>query len=191
LAITIFGYISCESEFKNEKMKYLFCLIMLVSLLTACKKEAFQSDFAKSRDAWQDFKKASNNSYSYTVTSASWTGFSSRTQIMVTNGIVTGRNFTSYTMDGQTGQRTTQETWSESTTTLNSHSDGAAAITMDAVYEMAATVWLKADVKQNAVHFEAKNNGMISTCGYVPAGCMDDCFIGIHIAEISPKMGLQ
>ena len=172
-------------------MKYLFGLLMLVSLMTACKKDAFQSDFRKSRDAWQDFKKASNNSYSYTVTSGSWAGFGSSTQITVENGIVAGRDFTSYTVDGQTGERTVRETWSESAGSLNSHSGGAAAITMDAVYEMAATVWLKADVKQNTVYFETKNNGMISTCGYVPVGCMDDCFTGIYIAEISPKMSLN
>ena len=171
-------------------VKYVLSLLIAVSLLSACKKDAFRSDFAQSKDAWQDFKKASNNSYSYTATTSSWVGFGSSTIVRVTNGVVTGRDYTSYTVDGQTGQRTTQETWSENTATLNSHSGGATSITLDAVYDKAATVWLKADAKQNSVYFEAKNNGMISTCGYVTNGCADDCFTGIHISEISPTMGL-
>jgi hypothetical protein len=165
-------------------IKYLLGLLMVASLLSACKKDAFRSDFAESKNAWQDFKKTSNNTYSYTATASSWVGFGSSTKITVTNGVVTGRDYTGYTIDGQTGQRTTQETWSETTVTLNSHSDGAAAITLDAVYEKAAAVWLKANVKENTVYFEAENNGMISTCGYVPNNCMDDCFTGIHISEI-------
>jgi len=38
--------------------------------------------------------------------------------------------------------------------------------------------------KDASVYFEAKNNGMISSCGYVQDGCMDDCFNGINIASI-------
>jgi len=149
-------------------MKYLLGLLIVISFLTSCKKDAFQSDFAKSKDAWQDFKKASNNSYTYTVATSSWTGFGASTKITVTKGIVTGREYHSYSVDGQTGQKTAGESWSENSTTLNSHQSGAVAITLDVVYEKAATDWLKADSKQNSIYFEAKNNGMISTCGYVP-----------------------
>lgn len=143
-----------------------------------------QSDFEKSRDAWQDFKKESKNNYNYTVATYSWTGFNSSTIIRVSNGIVTGRDYTAYTTDGQTGQQTMNENWTENVATLNSHTGGEEAITLDAVYEKAATIWLKADPKQNTISFEAKNNGMISGCGYIPNGCMDDCFIGINITEI-------
>ena len=42
-------------------------------------------------------------------------------------------------------------------------------------------------VERNNVttYLETKNNGMISTCGYVENNCADDCFIGIHINNIS------
>ncbi|WP_255474197.1 hypothetical protein [Flavobacterium sp. SLB02] len=33
-------------------------------------------------------------------------------------------------------------------------------------------------------YFEAKNDGLISQCGYVEKGCMDDCFVGITIKSI-------
>lgn len=55
--------------------------------------------------------------------------------------------------------------------------------TLDEVYEKAKNDWLlkKPDV---TTYFETKNNGMISTCGYVPDGCADDCFRGIEITFI-------
>lgn len=169
-------------------MKNLLSLFIAVAFLSACKKDGVQSDFAKSRDTWLDFKKKSNNNYKYTVATFSWTGFSAQTIISVSNGVVIGRNYTAYTKDGKTGQQTVYESWTEDAATLNSHTGGAQALTLDAVYEKAAAVWLKADAKQNTISFEAKNNGMISACGYIPNGCMDDCFIGIHITDISPAM---
>jgi len=33
-------------------------------------------------------------------------------------------------------------------------------------------------------YFEAKNNGMISSCGYWPNNCADDCFTGVSITLI-------
>ncbi|HUH32850.1 MAG TPA: hypothetical protein VLZ28_02795 [Daejeonella sp.] len=165
-------------------MKYLLSLFIVVSFLSACKKDGVQSDFEKSREAWQDFKKKSNNNYNYTVATYSWTGFTAKTIIRVSNGVVIGREYTAYTMDGKTGQQTMYESWIEDAATLNSHTGAAQAITLDAIYEKAATVWLKVDPKQNTISFEAKNNGMISACGYIQNGCMDDCFIGIHITEI-------
>lgn len=54
---------------------------------------------------------------------------------------------------------------------------------LDEVYERARSVWLKkrSDAK---ISFEAKNDGLISAAGFVPDGCMDDCFPGIVIRSI-------
>lgn len=56
-------------------------------------------------------------------------------------------------------------------------------LTLDEVYEKAKNDWLK---KKPGVetYFETQNNGMISTCGYVPDNCADDCFSGITISLI-------
>ena len=32
---------------------------------------------------------------------------------------------------------------------------------------------------------------MISTCGFVKKGCMDDCFIGIKISNISAEQNVR
>jgi hypothetical protein len=69
---------------------------------------------------------------------------------------------------------------------LNTHSDeGGALMTLDDIYAKANNVWLKADPKLNYIYFETKNAGLISTCGYFPKDCQDDCFVGVHISSIS------
>jgi hypothetical protein len=76
--------------------------------------------------------------------------------------------------------------WTEDETQINTHPESGAAdaFTLDQVYEKAKTEWLLKR-KGATTYFEAKNNGLISSCGYVPDGCQDDCFIGITIASIS------
>lgn len=37
----------------------------------------------------------------------------------------------------------------------------------------------------DSTYFETKNNGLISTCGYVENTCADDCFIDITITRIA------
>ncbi len=80
-----------------------------------------------------------------------------------------------------------QETlgWVEDISGIGTHKNTAACpyLTLDAVYEEAKNEWLKK--RENAeTFFETENNGMISTCGYTPDGCQDDCFRGIRIVRI-------
>ena len=75
--------------------------------------------------------------------------------------------------------------WTESESELGMHEQTPASRiqTLDDIYETARTVWLKkrSDAETS---FEAKNNGMISSVGFWPDGCMDDCFSGIRIRSI-------
>lgn len=75
--------------------------------------------------------------------------------------------------------------WSEMEGELEFHEQTPAGRvqTLDEVYESARAVWLKkrSDAK---ISFEAKNDGLISSAGFVPDGCMDDCFSGIVIRSI-------
>ncbi len=167
-----------------KKLIGAFALILILAV--SCSKDALRSDLDDSYDKWEDFKKANNNSYYYTVKTVSWDGNSTATSIIVHNGVVTARVYKRYLMDGSNGQQTLKASWNEDTASLNSHQEGAETLTLDQVYDKAKNVWLKADKKENAISFEAKNDGMISSCGYVPNGCMDDCFIGISISEIKP-----
>ncbi|MFB2119058.1 hypothetical protein [Parapedobacter sp. 2B3] len=75
--------------------------------------------------------------------------------------------------------------WIETEAELGLHEQTPAGRvqTLDEVYETARAVWLKkrGDVD---IFFEAKNDGLISSAGFVPNNCMDDCFSGIFIRSI-------
>lgn len=167
---------------------YLLVLVLLViTTFTSCKKSddiVYQSDFDKSYKAWSSFKAQSNNSYSYVVTTSSWTGYNTATTITVLNGEVVNRKYRAWSTNFPAAHITTHADWEETKSKLNTHDSAAATLTLDDIYQTAKTVWLK---KRADVHtsFEAKNNGIISSCGYVEKGCADDCFIGIAIASVT------
>lgn len=75
--------------------------------------------------------------------------------------------------------------WTETEAELGFHEQTPASAiqTLDDIYETARTVWLKKRSDAD-ISFEAKNNGMISSAGFWPEGCMDDCFSGISIRSI-------
>lgn len=166
------------------------CLLLMSTLLISCHKSNinYEGDFAKSYKEWLSFEKGSGNSYRYMVVGGSWIGLSWETIITVTDGKITQRY---YKLTPPSGNPTNipagQLEWTENGNEINTHPQpgAAAAITLDQVYEKARTEWLIK--RRNArTYFEAKNNGMLSSCGYVNDGCADDCFIGINIAYIQP-----
>lgn len=162
----------------------LFALMFMSLLFSACKKDSieYDNDFDKSYKAWLNFKESSGNSYHYKMTSGSWTGSTTETVITVTDGKITKRYF-KYTSpvanDGAPGRT---EEWTEQEGEINTHA-GLEALTLDQVYEKAKTDWLLKR-KDASTYFEANNNGMISSCGYVDDNCADDCFNGIRIASV-------
>ncbi|MGN6532898.1 MAG: hypothetical protein ACTHK0_14245 [Ginsengibacter sp.] len=168
--------------------KAFLWLICLATLFVSCKKENIESkkDFEKSYQKWLNFKKTSNDSYQYTVGGGSWTGIGWTTIIVVKEGKVTKRDF-KYIIptDWSVNIPDDKKQWTENETEINTHEDTPAAegITLDEVYKKAKNFWLR---KRNdvQVYFEAKNNGLISSCGFVPNGCQDDCFNGITIFSI-------
>ena len=168
-------------------MKQMFSLMALLLVLSACKKDTieYRNEYSKSYQSWIAFKAASGNSYDYLVVSNSWTGYSTETLISVRSGVITARHFVArISKNDGTGQVTVVEEWLEGNAQVGTHQKGANPQTLDEVYAMAKTTWLlkREDAK---TFFEATNNGMISSCGYVPNACADDCFTGITISSIT------
>ena len=168
---------------------YSLSLIFFVLLFSGCKKEEIsnKSDFEKSQKEWKEFKKSSGNSYQYTVLRTSWVGMSFQTVIIVKKGNVVQRKFTWVVPDHWTPEiPKDQREWTENENEIDAHqqSGAADAITLDEVYSRAKNDWLK---KRDNVttYFEAKNNGLISSCGYTENNCADDCFVGITITSIT------
>lgn len=166
-------------------MKLIFMICSLL-LILGCKKEPFSGKYNDSLNAWKKFKTESNNSYTYTQTWSSWTGFYSTMKVTVQNGQIIARSYK--TIGPEPQDRTKMKTyseWTEDRSSLNSHTEMAASLTLDEVYQQAKKTWLNVNKNENQIYFETDNNGMISTCGYVPKNCADDCFIGISIKEIN------
>ncbi|WP_212001848.1 hypothetical protein [Chitinophaga sp. HK235] len=167
------------------KNVYLFILMLTGVLFVSCKKDkiAYDNDFKKSYDTWINFKASSNNTYRYGVSFASWTGSSSVTVITVKEGKVIERSYTAKHRDPATNQVVTNEEWTEDESALGSHIPGFSMLTLDEIYKKAKDEWLiKRDNANN--YFEAKNDGMISSCGYVENTCADDCSVGVNIIFI-------
>lgn len=164
---------------------YRFCLLLLAITMLGCRKDGIEheSQFKRSKEVWSGFRTSSSNTYKYVVNLSSWVGTNAETVILVRNGVVEGRQFLLTELSQQNGERVVVREWVENQADLNSHEEGAPTRTLDEVYHIAETNWLL-NRSDAATYFEATNNGMLSTAGYVPTGCMDDCFIGIHISFI-------
>jgi major membrane immunogen (membrane-anchored lipoprotein) len=162
---------------------YLYFLLLTGILFISCKKSnlVYQNDFNKSYQSWMNFKSSSGNSYRFALGTYSWVGSSSQTIITVKDGKVVQRAYTAKMRANDTSnQIRVYEEWMEDESKLGSHSTGLAFRTLDDIYQEAKDQWLLK--RDNAdIFFETKNNGMISSCGYIEKGCQDDCFRGIHI----------
>lgn len=165
---------------------YTFLIILAIAtIFTACKKDKIEyaDDFEKSYKAWTTFKNTVGNTYSYTVVTSSWVGYSTETTLKVVNGEITGRSYVAKGIKGNPSTVYVVEEWTEDVNALNTHERGASLLTLDQVYDLAKNDFLLK--RANAeTSFEANNHGLISTAGYVENGCQDDCFRGISISFI-------
>lgn len=166
---------------------YFIVLLLAGCVMSSCESDDKdnQNELEKSYIALSDFKKETNNSYKYTTTFQSWAGFGWETTIVVSNGSIIQRHF-KYTNTEKLENNIPEEEleWTENGNDIGSHTNsGSDPLTLDEIYAKAKQDWLQK--RDNAkTHFETKNNGLISTCGYVEDGCQDDCFRGIHIKSI-------
>ncbi|MDO3693751.1 hypothetical protein QVZ41_02675 [Wenyingzhuangia sp. chi5] len=171
-----------------KKTIYVISLLFVICCTLSCESDDlnYQNDFKNSEKAWISFKQSSNNSYQYIVTGGSvFTTYGWETTITVYNGVIIKRHF-KYNADPENIPEENLE-WTENENEINSeehqYTSAATALTLDEVYDKAKKEWL-IKRKDVSIYFETENNGLISTCGYVPKNCMDDCFYGITIKSI-------
>jgi len=103
------------------------------------------------------------------------------------NTVLAKLGLTADEFEGTSGKRLEEVLeWQEEGEMLGSHEGTGAAepITLDEVYALSASDWLVRRDNRQAI-FEATNNGLVSTSGFVPDNCQDDCFKGIRIVEIA------
>ncbi|MCL7989073.1 hypothetical protein M8998_14080 [Sphingobacterium sp. lm-10] len=201
---------------KTRTVYFFLCIVFMCFAACSKNDFEYQGDFEKSLQTWQRFKQENNNSYRYTVNGISWTGMRWETTLTIENGIITKRDFhygqyhyVSMPTSGWTIKEALEITeelntenglsflkaeeilselsWVEGKNEIGLHKQTPAAmpITLDEVYNLAANQWLLKR-KDASISFEVKNNGLISSAGYVPHNCADDCFFGITISAIDP-----
>jgi len=162
-------------------------VILLLALFTAglvgCGEErAYDTAFTNSQAAWLKAKQASSSSYLYETEFSSFSGYGELTVITVENDIVSKRRFASYEnfafREGQV------ERWVEEGAEIGSHLTGAAAVSLDRLYDHCSDEILTADAGENEIFFSVDEQGLLKTCLYVPNGCLDDCEVGIRINAI-------
>ncbi|MFC3561091.1 hypothetical protein [Pedobacter jamesrossensis] len=160
-------------------------VLLLAFAISGCKKEGIEhrKEFDKSFEIWLNFKASASNYYKYQLVTNSWTGSSTQTTITVKGGKVIQRAYIAKTVNQPANVITIHEEWEENEQELNSHKNYGLILTLDEIYEKAKTELL---IKRDDVEtsFEAKNNGMMSSCGYIPKNCADDCFKGFSISFI-------
>ena len=175
---------------------YTYIMIPFIFLLIfSCSVEAVRENlmiegehgfnFRESKSQWDELKKRHGNSYEYSLEEQSWIGVGSETTIKVEDGIVVSRYYKAYTISDN-GEKTIIDSYrEESKKEIGSHEAGAPPLTIDDLYKSCLSGYLIADPDQNTVYFETTEEGVIALCGYVPVGCVDDCFRGFKISHFS------
>jgi len=176
-------------------MKYLY-LPVFVCLATLWSCEEDSSDYTSKKgnsgityeesfSQWEQLKVINGDSYAFTVSSQSWTGYQSTTTLTVTDGHVTGRSYRAFSVSHPENEETIYEEWTETGDNLGRHANGVPLVTIDDLYETCLKDYLVADELNNTLYFNTDPTGIINTCGYVPDDCTDDCYIGINIDSFS------
>ncbi|MBN2662807.1 MAG: hypothetical protein JXR68_04085 [Bacteroidales bacterium] len=180
-----------------KKFYPLLGLLIFFTVISSCKIlaqkqtvvgniEKVQGDsllsYEESLKKWEALKRVNGNSYVYQISFASWTGYGNLTEITVKDGIVTNRKYESFKYDHKKNKRIINNTYTENINNLGSNSEGAAALTIDQLYETCAKNYLTVDPSENEIYFETTDYGLMTTCGYYPFGCADDCYRGISIS---------
>ncbi len=146
-----------------------------------------EAAYKKSLAIFEAGKKEYNNSYTFAVSNESWVGFWSKLFYTVKNGKIVARKL-------QEGDREKNPEgtikWEENEKTIGSHKHYKSVVTMDTIYQQAKEYVGKAKKQQgNDLRFGQTNyvsmndQGLISTIGFVPNNCADDCFNGYSISD--------
>jgi len=141
--------------------------------------------YKESLEQWKKLKKDNGNSYVYKTVFVSWMfNYGSSTELKIENGIVVERNYEVYNFIDENGEKEIIDSYIENVENIGTHQEGALPKTIDELYNTCAGDYLIVNSKDNVIYFETNENGILSLCGFVPEGCMDDCYRGIQVEFI-------
>ncbi|WP_373056107.1 hypothetical protein [Zunongwangia sp. H14] len=174
----------------------LFSGILACIFLFACSEPDVQATnisgesgitYKNSKSSWQGLKTAKGENYRYRIEFTSWTGYSQETEITVIKGEIEKREFHAFQQNFTDEQLVYEEleSYVETGEELGTHEKGAALRTIDELYETCISELLVVNQSSNTLYFDTDENGIISECGYVPKGCVDDCFAGFKLKKFN------
>jgi len=155
-----------------------------LSALTARADFHDSSDLDKVKDSlakWEKAKADAGNTYSYKVRWSSFIEYGHETRIFVRKGKVVRRTFRPIAIVENPTGKSPFEKWKEEGDQIGKHSEGAAAKTLDQLYESAIKVASKKLEPAERRYIKTDNRGLLI-----------DCFIvDTRIADDAPKNGLS
>ena len=160
------------------------------------KKADHRAQLEKSLQAWQKLKKECGGNYSYRIRWSSFAGFGHETVVVVQRNRVVERRFAEFNRrrpaapPAGSGKQADPGGWVEGKRELGSHKQGAAAVTLDELYEQAAKV-LQKDLGPNTGRYLRFNElGLLLSCFDVDRRIADDApRQGVVISSIELSAG--
>ncbi len=139
----------------------------------------------KSRTVWRDLAAMHDDTYSYDVSTSSFTGSQTLTTLQIETAVATFRRFesTAPLATGQPGPLVVQ--WEERGTEVGSHPGAARPDTIDTLYDRCAHEVLAQDPNRNLIALYIDDAGILKSCVYVPDGCVDDCTLGVWLSHLT------
>lgn len=151
--------------------------------LTACGEEAaYSTAYSNSHSAWLTAKTQNGAEYMYRVEQMNADGSGGLTSLTIDEGVVVQRVYKRYDDLGFRMGLTAE--WTEDQADVGAHDEGAAALTIDDLYETCQDTVLNKGEGFD-IDFSVDDRGLLKTCTYRSAGCKDaECAVGIQINEL-------
>ena len=147
---------------------------------TACATSPASPDLIRlqeSLNSWTATQATMKGTYSYFVRRSSWTGFGSITKVEVHAGNVVRRSYDEFNSKPQLAPNPVVKPaplWVETGTQLNSHKQGAPALTVETMYDTCKTV-LQAELAAKQKRYLAFDKlGFLAHCFTIDTRIMDD-----------------
>jgi hypothetical protein len=124
--------------------------------------------------------------YHYDAISSSVFGSCSKTTVDIANDQPVHRSYAGYT-NGECGHADAgpAETWEEvGAQAVGTHADGAPALTAEQLFT-ACQASLAHDPSMNTLTLTVGSTGVPTRCGYTPINCLDDCYSGFELSDVT------
>lgn len=156
-----------------RRLVYMACFCVLTVVTSAVPGARAPKDSAvleKSYTIWKSVKRSCEDNYSYTVSTYGFTGIRNTTEVFVRRGKVIERRHMVFFQNGFATMD-----WIENESNLNSHLEGAPALTMDQLYQLARKV-LAVKIKDVWLRrqFAISPNGLLQSCYIYDTRIADD-----------------